>query len=366
MMEDSFQSRLYRFAARHVAQNLPPWTAAKADDQTEDEEEAGGIGIRISLGMPRSIAAPLGDETWTLEPAIMQETKFSAAIYRLKYGPQIGFIRIPRYQHDPKRAEVFGDLIRRFETDTDALLIDQQYNRGGSLLQMYAMCSYLTDRPLPVPLHQVKLWENDVPEAEDVLERQQYGDELPDQDRPSPYEIAWANFVIRHAKLGKGVLSDPVPLFGISQIEPANHVYSRPIFLLSNHLTFSAGEFLAAILKDNGRAILLGRNTAGAGGCVRVLHSDTIDRLIPGMSISLTWTVGWRRNGFAIENTGISPDIEIRDTIEDVKSDYAQFRRTVGLTIAEALHEPKGISVLKEMRDARMQAETNPAGRDIG
>jgi C-terminal processing protease CtpA/Prc len=349
MTEDSFPCQLYRFAARHVVHDLPPWTAA-VDNGEPEKEEASGIGVHLARGMRRSLAAPLGNEIWRTEPATMRETEFFAAIYTLKYGPKVGLIRIPRYVHSSKNAEIFGDLIRRFDADTDALLIDQQYNPGGSLLQMYAMCSYLTDRPLPVPLHQVRLRENDVPEAKDVLEREQYGDELPEEDRPSPYEIAWAQIVFEHAKLGKGVLGDPIPLFGISQIEPASHFYSKPIFLLSNERTSSAGEFLAAILKDNGRAILLGRNTGGAGGCVRSLNLDSIQ-----MRGSLPWTVGWRRNGFIIENIGISPDIQISVTPDDITSEFAQFRRFVGLTIALALHEPKGISVLPELRDSHVK-----------
>ncbi len=353
-MQDNFPNKLYRLAARHVVNGLPAWTAA-VDKETE--EEPSGAGVHVSLGMHRSLVAPLGNEVWQIEPSTMRETEFFAAIYTLKHGPKVGLIRIPRYVHSSIRADAFGELISRFEANTDALLIDQQYNTGGSLLQMYAMCSYLTNRPLPVPLHQVKLWENDTSEARDVLERKQFGDQLPEEDRPTPYEIAWAQIVLNHAKLGKGVLSDPVPLFGISQIEPADHFYSKPIFLLSNELTFSAGEFLAAILKDNGRATLIGRNTAGAGGCVRSLE---VNGILP-MRLSLTWTLGWRRTGFPIEDFGVSPDIQISVAREDFTSEYAQFRRTIGLTIALALHEPKGVSVLPELRGG-MSAQTNRLG----
>jgi len=110
-MTESFQSRLYRFAEAHPAEALPPWTAAKADDQADDGEEAGGVGVKISVGMRRSLAVPLDEETWTPAPAIMQASNLSAAIYKLKYGRKIGFVRIPRYTpilltHTPTRCRV--------------------------------------------------------------------------------------------------------------------------------------------------------------------------------------------------------------------------------------------------------------------
>ncbi|WP_372353400.1 S41 family peptidase [Rhizobium sp. BT-175] len=349
-METSFQDQLFRFAEKHRSDDSPPWTAEHAGDQIQsDEDQEGVVGTWISLGMRKSLAAPLGEEIWTMDPTIARQTEFTAASYRLEYGPRIGFVRIPRYSHDPARAQAFGDLIRRFEGETDALLIDQQYNPGGSLLQMYAMCAFLTDRPLPVPLHQVKLWDNDAPEAQDVMERLQYGLDLPEADRPTPYEVRWSKFVLQHAERGKGVLSDPTPLFGIAEIEPAPYAYSKPIFILSNALTFSAGEFLAAILKDNGRAILLGENTAGAGGCARSFEMTGLFNA----RISMTWTVAWRRNGLAIENTGIAPDVHIAYTREDIVEDYARFRHSIGWTMALMLHELKGISILPELRDMR-------------
>jgi hypothetical protein len=53
------------------------------------------------------------------------------------------------YLHVPDYREAFDRLVAQFQHRTEALIIDQVNNPGGSLHQIYAPLGMLTDRPLP-------------------------------------------------------------------------------------------------------------------------------------------------------------------------------------------------------------------------
>jgi C-terminal processing protease CtpA/Prc len=329
-----FVDRLFRTADGFAPRERPIWTAAWRDDadtgsdEEEDTEPPGsGTGRWLSVGMTHSLVEPLGTEVWKLAPEITAKTRYTAAIYQLADGRQVGFIRVPRYSHDRRAAAEFVKIIDRFNASTTALIFDQTYNPGGSLFQMYALLANLTAQALPVPLHEVKLGEDDAAEARDVLDRVEYGDQLPQQDRPTPELIQWSRFVVDHVKKGPGVLSERVPLFGVSHIEPAPNPYTKPIFVLINELTFSAAEFLAAILQDNQLATLVGVRTAGAGGCAKTFQLPP--GLLDDMKITLTWTVAWRTNGNPIENVGVHPDIHLEMTPNDIRNNNCDYRQGV-------------------------------------
>src|SRR5262245_46597217 len=55
-----------------------------------------------------------------------------------------------------------------------------------------------------------------------------------------------------------------------------NLAFTKPILLVTDNFTASAGEFFSANLQDNGRAFVYGARTIGAGGSVReYIHNAT-------------------------------------------------------------------------------------------
>ena len=116
----------------------------------------------------------------------------------------------------------------------------------------------------------------------------------------------------------------------MAQILPATTHYTKKIVVLINELTFSAGEFLAAILQDNKRAALFGVRTAGAGGCQKRI---CIPNNLGIGDITLTWTIARRTNGEYIENKGVQPDVTYGVTAEDSRSGYVGYLQALVATI---------------------------------
>jgi hypothetical protein len=212
---------------------------------------------------------------------------------------------------------IFEDVIARFETETAAMVFDQVDNPGGSMFQMYALLAMLTERVLPLPQHQITISDDQVAVAKNVLADAQAGEALPSNERPSPELVSYSRFVLAEKEAGRGnaaKASNPVYLFGVAEIVPAKTRYTKRIVVLINELTFSAGEFLAAILQDNKRAILFGQRTVGAGGCVKQIpFPSTLNivkkGLVSGGYLSITWTIARRTTGEYIENIGVQPDV---------------------------------------------------------
>jgi C-terminal processing protease CtpA/Prc len=271
----------------------------------------------------------LGEVVWEL-PA---DAPFYAYICRVSDGRQIGYARVPDYNYNKDAVNVFEKVIARFESTTAAMVLDQVNNPGGSMFHMYAILSTLTDKALALPQHEIIFGEDDVAIARETIATAEVGEAIPSDERPSPELVAYSRFVLSEIKAGrgtKGKVTNPVHLGGVVEILPAKNHYTKKIVVLINELSFSAAEFLAAILQDNKRATLFGQRTPGAGGCARRIswpNQFGIDYM------TYTWTIARRTNGQRIENIGVHPDVSYSITVEDIRSGYAGYRKALLSTI---------------------------------
>jgi len=89
-----------------------------------------------------------------------------------------------------------------------------------------------------------------------------------------------------------------------------------PLVVLVNKGSASASEILAAALRENNRAILLGETTFGKGSV------QTILPLADGSAMRLTTSKYYTPSGESIHEKGIDPDIEVsKEVTEEVKED---------------------------------------------
>ena len=80
-----------------------------------------------------------------------------------------------------------------------------------------------------------------------------------------------------------------------------------PIVVLADNGTASAAEIVAGALKDNHRALIMGRRTFGKGSVQTVLPLDETH------AIKLTTARYYTPSGVSIQAAGIQPDIELGD-----------------------------------------------------
>lgn len=105
---------------------------------------------------------------------------------------------------------------------------------------------------------------------------------------------------------------------------------TAPLMVLVDEATASAAEIVAGALRDQGRAMLLGRTTFGKGS-VQLVHD-----LSDGSSLHVT-VARWLTPGrHQIEGEGLKPDVEV--AYEEGRD--ASLERAVQLLLAQQQHSP--------------------------
>lgn len=296
------------------------------------------------VGSRKSYIPSLGRKIWESK----SDFSFHAYIYQNDDNKRIGYIRIPHYMADEVEAEHFLQLMAYFQKQTDALVIDQINNPGGSVFYLYALASMLTDKPLYTPRHRLALTQEEVYSAvsllpvldmirDDATARSILGDNL--AGYPVNYEvirlmIGFCNFVIDEWNQGN-TFTKPFYIFGVDEVNPhPEHRYTKPILILVNSLDFSGGDFFPAIMQDNKRAKIMGTRTAGAGGYVLATEFPNQNGI---KEFHLTGSIAERINQKPIENLGVIPDIQYELTKRDLQNNYSDYVQAIQSAVNELI-----------------------------
>lgn len=93
----------------------------------------------------------------------------------------------------------------------------------------------------------------------------------------------------------------------------ANSISDKPLVVLINGASASASEIVSGALKDHHRAILVGEKTFGKGMVQKIFQ------LPDDSGINVTVSKYLTPNGTDIDHKGISPDVEVQFTLDDIK-----------------------------------------------
>jgi len=96
-------------------------------------------------------------------------------------------------------------------------------------------------------------------------------------------------------------------------VRPRGITYRGPVVVLIDSLCCSSAEMLAASLIDSGRAVAVGRATAGGSG-------NPVTFALPNDGLLRFSTGAFRRlNGQLIQGVGIEPDVAVTYTVDDYR-----------------------------------------------
>ncbi len=295
---------------------------------------AGGLGDREGL-LPQ-----LGDNlVWKSD----DKGEFYSYIYKEETGRHVGVVRIASYVAKTRMYDFvaaikdFAIVIQAMNEKADILVIDQTNNPGGAVFYLYALASFFSNKPIITPKERMTLDAYTVFDAHMSLEYinllVQFGLDLGGDIQGYPMDMQFLlfmrdyfNFIIDQWNQGK-TLTDPYHLYGVDQIAPRGDVrFTKPVLLLTNRLDFSGGDFFPAIMQDNKLAVLMGENTAGAGGYVL---SNGAPNQLGVLGYSLTGSIAIRPNGNPIENLGVTPDVSYVIGKADLQQAYQPFAQAV-------------------------------------
>lgn len=116
--------------------------------------------------------------------------------------------------------------------------------------------------------------------------------------------------------LSSGLIVSTVDRDGYKETQKSgnNPITTKPLVVLIDGGSASASEILSGALKDNGRATLIGTKSFGKG------LVQEINKLPGGSGANITTQKYLTPNGTDINKKGITPDIEVKNTEQDIKN----------------------------------------------
>ena len=236
-------------------------------------------------------------------------------------GLRIGFLRIPSYSPPDFNAAInqIATEVAFFQANTDGLIIDDMHNPGGSVSAVNVFLQFLMParfRTLGFELRATSDWVAAISSSLESAQAQgaeQWQIDLLGQIKNQIVEANASN----RGRTG------PIPLDDLTlDREPIRDgqgrvfSYSKPIMVLIDELSASGGDAFPATIQDNGRGILFGQRTMGAGGNVVGLAAGPYSE---GFT-TVTQSLMTRKDNVAapdfpaspyVENVGVRPDIEV-------------------------------------------------------
>lgn len=174
-----------------------------------------------------------------------------------KINPQVGYIRLSSFI-SKKAAEEFQKALLE-QSDKKGFIVDLRSNPGGLLTNAYLISNmFLSDKVVV-----------------STVDRDGYKDTL---------------------RTNKAVVTN------------------KPVVILINKGSASASEITSGALHDNGRAVLIGEQSFGKG------LVQEINKLSDGSGVNITIQKYYTPNGTDINKKGITPDIVVELTEENIKN----------------------------------------------
>ncbi len=295
-------------------------------------------------GSKHSYLPALGKKIWSGP----RNGLFQSYIFQTESGKDVGVVRIPNYDGSFEEVREFGTLLSQLQGKTDALIIDQLSNAGGSLFYAYALSSVLLQKPAQAPKHHITLTQGEIYQALSLLEvlplinstataKMILGPDI--GGYPIDYDFAkyltkFCDFTLSEWNEGN-LYTSATHLFGVDKIKPhSRYRYKKPVLMLIDSLDFSCGDLVPAILQDAKRAKLMGMRTAGAGGFVKAVNFPNLSGI---KAFSLTGSLAERADSSYIENLGVTPDISYTISVEDLENNYEPFKQAILKALEEML-----------------------------
>ena len=233
-------------------------------------------------------------------------------------GFRIGFLRLPNFSHPASAIAELRAEIAFFEQNTDALVVDVMRNTGGGC-QMLTAASYLIPYPFFFFGEEVRVTIDRINIVAAQLESARLAGDI------ALVEIYTAVLdELQRAYRENRPRTNPVPACSpyMHGNMPATDAqgntlsYSKPLILLVDDFTISAGDIFAAMLQDNRRGALVGTRTNGAGGSISTWPAGIYSESIASNTNTLVTRIapvdieGYPRTHY-VENIGAHADIHL-------------------------------------------------------
>lgn len=324
-----------RDAKRRAAWGLPETVApAEAERLTAEEQEVRSAQI-AEVGPHQRALAALGQTLplynppagFRLRRGAAQGDFYLSGTFPLD-GKTIGWIRIPSFSPPNQNLALtqFRGEVEAMQQITDALVIDVQHNPGGNVCFAQEQLRYLVPTPFWGVGYWIKPTQSWVRTFESLASSTS---QLPATDWRRVLSEEYFRLVKEAAAAGRETGIFPICSQSLITL-PQDVVYTKPVLVLTNEFSLSAGDAFPALFQDARRGPIVGMRTGGLGGNV---NSYNYTGVTEG-TVAITRSLIIRENAIPspfgptrfIENVGVTPDVTLDImTRENLLSDGEPF-----------------------------------------
>lgn len=213
-----------------------------------------------------------------------------------------------RVKSGQKLANLFDKYFAEIEkAGVKHLIIDIRNNRGGNEYRLMDLFSHLYAKPF-------MLYKEKITSFKKIPNAKYYEENITARNLYLPLILKKKGEVYHVNKLGllNGYSA------GLHKKKPANTVYRGDVYLLTNGISFSASGFMAGLVKNYNRGLVIGEEAGGnSSQCVA---GDVIRLKLPNTNISIKMPLILLKLDVDFENTGhgVIPDYVIKPNIDDI------------------------------------------------
>ena len=228
-------------------------------------------------------------------------------------GKTVGWIRIPTFGPANTTLAItqFRNEIAALQNLTSGLVIDVMHNPGGNVCYAQELMRYL----VPKPFWGIGYWIKPTLAWKVAFDTRA-------RSAQNPQVEAWERELLGEydrllsAAYEKGEETGIYPVCAASVVViPQDVVYTKPILLLTNEFSISAGDTFSAMFQDAARGKIVGIRTGGLGGNV----NDYFNTGITEANLRITRSLFIRENAVPspygptrfMENVGVAPDVKL-------------------------------------------------------
>ena len=226
----------------------------------------------------------------------------------------IGYIYLHKMERDDDYQKWLHEALEDFK-DTKGLIIDIRGNGGGSRKPIYSLLPYFLKSPKVINVNALRINKDldpDINESIGGLEKRM------------AYPAKSVHWTPDEQKAISSFKQDFVPEWGFdkskfskwhySVVSPNDEYYNKPVILLMDERNFSASDIFLGAFKGTKNVTLIGVKSGGGSGFARVGFLSN-----SGMTYLMSRMASFQPNGKLYEGNGVTPDIEISVTINDIK-----------------------------------------------
>jgi hypothetical protein len=229
-------------------------------------------------------------------------------------GLRIGLLRIPHMAPTSVSTALqqLDSELAYFNANTDGLVVDLTRNGGGSISFMESMLQRFFPAPFQTIGFEIRANQNWFSGFAESLTAAKLANAPAQivQNLQNEFDEVERAF---HQQRGRTI---PLSLnfTGSLTLNPSSNAYRKPLLVLVDELTISAGEMMATVIQDNGRAPIFGMRTVGGGGSVVGFNATSYTESTAYVTISLAnrgrviQTPDFPPTPY-LENVGVRPDV---------------------------------------------------------